>query len=96
MFQKFLSFDEMVTPLIIKIIYWIGIVASVVSGLVSIIQGINSYYGGGAMVIGGLLMIILGPIFTRVWCELMIVMFKIYENLVELNSKIKRDETPLQ
>ena len=82
----------MITPLVIKIIYWIGIAASVISGLVMIVQGINSYYGGGAEVIGGLLTIILGPIFTRVWCELMIVLFEIHRNLVDINGKIKKDE----
>ena len=88
MINKFLNFDEMVTPLIIKIIYWIGIVGSVLGGLVTIISGLVSRFGsGGVAVFSGLLMIVLGPIFTRVMCELMIVQFEIHKNLVEINAK---------
>jgi hypothetical protein len=90
MFVKFLSFDEMVTPLMIKIVYWIGIGASVLSGLGLVFTGIGSRYGGGGAVISGLLVIVFGPLMVRIWCELMIVLFEIHKNLVDINGKIQK------
>ena len=88
MLNKFLNFDEMVTPLIIKIVYWIGIGLCVIAGLITIIFGVIS--GGsssGGMVIGGLLCIVLGPLFVRMGCEASIIMFEIHKNLIEINQK---------
>ena len=84
MLSKLLSFDEMVTPVIIKILYWISIALVVLSGLVTIISGIS---GGGITVIVGLLTIVIGPFLVRIWCEMMIVLFEIHKNLVEINRK---------
>ncbi|WP_340608682.1 DUF4282 domain-containing protein [Xenorhabdus bharatensis] len=43
MFKSLLNFDEMITPKIIIIIYWLGIIAVVISG-VSVIFA-TGYYG---------------------------------------------------
>jgi hypothetical protein len=96
MFAKFLSFDEMVTPLIIKIIYWICIVCSVLGGLIKVLTGLGSRYGSGGAVLSGLLIIVIGPIIARIWCELLIVLFEIHKNLVDLNKKIVIPEAPAQ
>ena len=87
MLNKFLNFDEMVSPLIIKIIYWVGVALVVLSGLGMIISGIGSRYGGGIQVLIGLLTIVIGPFLVRIWCEIMIVIFEIHKNLVEINRR---------
>ena len=89
MFSKLLNFDEMVTPFFVKIIYWLGVVGVILTGLLTIIQGVNSHYGGGAQVIGGVLTILFGPFLVRIYCELVIVIFEIHKVLVELNRKTK-------
>jgi hypothetical protein len=33
-----------------KVIAWIGIIGSVITGIIYIVMGINSYYGGGAQI----------------------------------------------
>lgn len=85
--KTFLNFDKMLTPVIIKIIFYIGLVVSILAGLLMIFSGVTSYYGGGAQVFAGILVLVLSPIGVRVYCELLIVIFKINENLVELNNK---------
>ena len=95
MFSMFLNFDKMVTPLIIRIIYWIGIAGTVLGGLIGVIKGIGSSYGGGMAVISGILTIVLGPIFVRIWCELLIVLFEIHKNLVEINKKTASSDSQL-
>ncbi|MFP4661125.1 MAG: DUF4282 domain-containing protein [Halanaerobiales bacterium] len=88
MFQKFIKFDKMITPSIIKILFWIGLGASVIGGLIMLIGGIAARYGGGIQVLSGLLIIVFGPLFTRVYCELLILFFKINENITEINEKV--------
>ncbi len=92
MFQKFISFDKMITPSIIKIIFWLGVAISIISGLIIIIGGIASPYGGGGEVISGLLFIIFGPLMTRVYCELLILLFKIHDNLCEIKDKLNEND----
>lgn len=85
--SSFLSFDKMITPGIIKIVFLIGLGVSVLASLAMIIMGFNSYYGGGAQVFFGILMLVLSPIIVRVQCELLIIMFKIHESLEDIKRK---------
>ena len=70
--KDWLSFDKMIAPVIIKILFWIGAVAAVIAGLVLIIQAI----GAGSLpgFFSGLLVIVLGPIMwlilDEIWLEL--------------------------
>lgn len=83
----FFTFDKMITPSIIKIVFYLGIIASIITGLAMIFSGINAYYGGGVQVFMGILTIIFMPIAVRIYCELLIVIFKIHESLVEIKNK---------
>jgi len=82
MFEKFVSFEKMLTPTLIKIIFWVGVVFSVLTGLITMFEG-------GFAVILGILTIILGPLAVRVYCEMLIIFFKIYDSLNELNRKVE-------
>ncbi len=88
MFKEISSFDQMITPMIIKIVFWIGVIVSVIAGLALILKGANSYYGSGAEVFSGLLILVLGPLTTRIYCELLIVLFKMHESLNEIRLKL--------
>ena len=73
--KSVLFFDSMLTPKIITLVYWLLLVGCVGSGLLMIL----GVFGGG--LIQGLLVALLGSAGARIWSELMIVMFKINENL---------------
>src|SRR5690625_2210161 len=81
--NNFLNFDKMLTPTIIKIVFWIGAGLSVLMGLLMIIQGAGAYYGGGASIFMGLLTIVIGPFVVRIYCELLIIFFKMNETRSE-------------
>lgn len=81
MFKEFISFDKMLTPTLIKILFWIGVAFSALTGLIMM-------FDGGFAVILGLFTIIIGPLVTRIYCELLIVFFKIHEALTDLNKKV--------
>ncbi|MFW5981314.1 MAG: DUF4282 domain-containing protein [bacterium] len=91
MLNDFIKFDKLITPSIIKVIFWIGIAITIISGLVAMISGIASTYGGGGQVLMGLVTIIIGPLFVRVYCEILIIIFKINENLVNINEKLDKE-----
>ena len=83
-----MSFDDYITTKIIKILYIISIVGSGILGLIIIFSGFAT--NSGAM---GIFFLILGPvvafiniIISRVWLELIIVLFKIAENTSRIAS----------
>ncbi len=84
--NDFLKFKKMITPVIIQILFWIGVVGSVILGLILIIVG-------GANARWGLMWILLGPIVTRVYCELLIVIFSINDTLTEVKNVLKNKTT---
>lgn len=67
-------FDSMLTPKLITFIYWLLMLAVVLGGILTMF---NRFYGG---FLQGLLIIVFGLIGVRIWCELLIVIFKIEEN----------------
>jgi len=72
----FLAFRRMVTPLIIQVVFWAGIAACVIFGLLILVKSRGSIVA----IIDGLLLVLLGPIFVRVLCEMIITLFRIEEN----------------
>ena len=75
-------------------IFWIGVAICVIGGIIGIVSGLNSRYGGGSEVFTGLMMLILGPLVVRIYCELLIIIFRIHETLVEI--KKNTEPTPPQ
>lgn len=88
--SDFWAFRKMITPAIIKVIFWIGVVLCVISGLVLIVGGTTTPYGGGGQVLAGVLFLLLGPLFVRVWCEVMMVLFRIHETLTEIKKNTEQ------
>lgn len=73
-------FESMLTPKIITAVYWLLLLASLISGL-------GMMFGPAGSLLGGLGVIILGAVGARIWCELLIVLFKINENLKKTAEK---------
>ena len=74
-------FDAMLTPKIITFVYWLMLLGALVSGLGSMF----SHSGNGFLT--GLLILVGGAVGSRIWCELMIVLFKIHENLQKIANR---------
>lgn len=83
--NKFFSFEEMITPIIIKVLFWVGLAASVIFGLITIFTGIIEEEF--LLIFSCLLTIVIGSLLVRVYCELLIIMFKIYETLKQIRDK---------
>ena len=84
--SDFFAFRTMITPVIIQIIFWLGVALCIIVGLGYIFVG--SRYGDGGP-IWGVLVIIFGPILVRIYCEILIVFFRINETLTEIKHTLE-------
>ncbi len=88
--RDFWAFRTMVTPVIIEILFWIGAILCLIMGVIMIIYGIMQYHAGQARYLWqGLLLFLLGPLGVRVYCEILIVFFRINETLTEIKHSIE-------
>jgi len=88
----FLAFRRMIAPIIIQIVFWIGLVACIVGGLVMMLVG-QAFAGAdakGTGVLAGLAVLLLGPLVVRVYCEILIVIFRINESLTDIRNNTAR------
>ena len=82
-----LFFDAMLTPKVVTLVYWLLLVTAVIAGLGSMFYMGFQYMTFGTFV-RGLAITIGGAIGARIWCELVIVLFKLNENVQRIaNSK---------
>jgi hypothetical protein len=71
----------MLTPKIITFVYWLALFGVLIGGIGSMfMMGRLSFSG----FVTGLAIIIGGGIGVRIWCELLIVLFKINENIQKM------------
>lgn len=82
--NKLLFLDTMITPKIITFIYWVLLVGCLGYGLSYIFGGYQGFTF--TKFITGIFIIALSAIGVRIRCELLIVIFKINENLKNLNK----------
>ncbi len=75
--NNLLHFNEMLTPKIITFVYWLLLLGIAIAGLGYIFTGYGNFF---IKLITGLAIIAGGGIAARVYCEIMIVIFKIEEN----------------
>ncbi len=80
-----LFFDKMLTPKIITFVYWLLLAAAVFGGIGSMFAGYGGF--GFGKFIMGIVYAAAGAVFARIWCELLIVLFKMNEALQDLRHK---------
>ncbi|HIE1973499.1 TPA: DUF4282 domain-containing protein [Escherichia coli] len=78
MFSQWVDFDEMITPKIIKIIYWFLLFITVVGGIIGMIA--NPFVG--------LLGLIMGVVGLRIGCEMIILFFNIYQQVKKIADAV--------
>lgn len=67
-------FDSMLTPKIITFVYWLMLLGAVVGGIyLMFLPFFGGFFKGLGVLVGGVIV-------ARIWCELLIVVFKINEN----------------
>lgn len=83
--RDFLAFRTMVTPVIIQVLFWIGVILCLITGAIMVIYGVTQVQGGQEHYLWkGVLLFVLGPLGVRVYCEILIIFFRINETLTEI------------
>ena len=83
--RDFLAFRTMLIPVIIQILFWVGAILCLIIGALMAIYGETHYYGDqGHYLYKGVLLFVLGPLGVRIYCELLIIFFRINETLTEI------------
>lgn len=86
--RDFIDFRRMVTPVIIQVFFWIGVVGSVVAGLTLIFGGGTAEMSQAEAIGAGLLTLVFGPLAIRLYAELLIVVFRINETLTDISEQL--------
>ena len=87
--EDFLKFRKMITPVIIQVLFWVGVAGTVIAALVMMATSFSSS-GGGAQFLGGLVMLVLGPVVVRIYCELLILFFRMNETLTDIKNGLEK------
>ncbi len=90
----FLTFRWMITPLVIQIVFWLGVIGCIGFGGRTVVE---SFDAGGAgqkkpsvpLLAMGLVIATVGPLMVRIYCELLIIFFKIHDELKEANDRTR-------
>lgn len=96
--KHFMSFERMITPVIIKVIFWIGLIITTLAGVITFFGGIIYGVSEGeiGMIIGSLfggpLLFLLGVLVLRIYCELLILAFRINETLTDIKLLLKNNQ----
>jgi nucleoside permease NupC len=84
------SFSEFVTTQVIKFIYVLSIIGSCIFGLVLLV---GAFKGGGATGFLTLIFcpiaVLMGVLLSRIWCETIIVLFRIAENTGRMANRVE-------
>ena len=86
--QSLLSFEHMLTPIFIRVLYVLGILACIFFGVGAIFRG-----GGLVGFVGGLFAMIVGVFFVRIGCEALIVAFQINETLSDIRALLQKQSS---
>ena len=81
--NEFLAFRKMITPGVIQIIF-------LVFGGLAGLTGLVMIFNGGIFILAGLILMVVGPLMVRIWCELIIILFRIYDELVAMRTGVAR------
>jgi len=83
--KSVLTFESMITPKIITFVYWLlllGVAAGGIGAMLSFGRVSFASFWTGLLVMAG------GALAARIWCELLIVLFKINEHMQTVSKRL--------
>lgn len=63
-----------------------GVAGTVIAALVMMGSSFGRYGGGAGTFLGGLVFLVVGPVMVRIYCELLILFFRMNETLTEIKD----------
>ena len=95
--KDFWNFKKMITPIIIPILFGIGVFLCIIVGIFFISRGIFGPFGplsylGVQLIFWGITFLIFGPITLRISCEVLIILFSINDTLTDIKTRLNRQQ----
>ena len=88
--REYLGFDKLITPALVRVLFWLLLIGVLLIAL-------TDMFGGHFWL--GLLLLLVGPIGVRIYCEVIIVVFQISNTLTEIRDEqrlaAERSSAPL-
>jgi len=82
--RELLYFNSMITPKLITLVYWISLALLTLSGVFVLFAGEGNFI---VRLLTLLIALPLGALLIRVYCELLMVLFKINDNIQKLADR---------
>lgn len=79
-------FDSMLTPKVVTLVYWLLLLTALIAGIGSMFYT-GFQYMSFSTFLRALVITLGGAIAARIWCELMIVLFKLNENIQRMANQ---------
>jgi hypothetical protein len=73
--DEYLTFRRLITPSLVQIVFWLGLAFTLIIGLGTMFSW--SFWQGLAI-------LVLGPLVLRIYCEIVIVLFRINNTLTDM------------
>lgn len=94
MFERFLGFDRLLGPFLVKLVYYVGVAAIVLLGAGALLTAIFSIVGGNLG--AGAMQLLAVPavaavafVYWRFLCELFMLAFLAYDRLTEVRDLMR-------
>ena len=81
--RDFLLFKKMITPVIIMILFWVGVAICIISSIAMMAKG------NGVQAVMGFMVLVLGPVMVRIYCEILILFFRMNATLTDIHTTLK-------
>ena len=76
--REYLSFDKLITPTLVRVLFWLSLIGVILTAFTDMFEG-HFWLG--------LLLLVLGPVGVRIYCEVIIVVFQISNTLTEIRDE---------
>src|SRR5262245_55054054 len=94
-FVDYLLFRRMVTPAILTVIFYLIVAVEVIGGIVYGVIGLITLFAGSAIlglasVVAAFVGTIIAVLYTRIACEIILVLFRILDNVRQVNERLEQ------
>ena len=72
--KEFLALQRLVTPLVMPVVFWVGVAIAVIMGIITLVDGAR--ISSARLIVLGIITLFFGPVFVRILCELVLTFFR--------------------
>lgn len=89
----YLLFRRMIAPVLIQLVFWGGVVASLFYGMALVVLGLFAERQMDSVrILTGVGLLFLGPLTIRLYCEMLILFFRMNETLMDIRDKLTKSQ----